>query len=139
MYSKLYKDKKQNGCFVHMMWPRAFQACCLESIPIAWSTNPSFLKEQSCSIVTFVLISSVYIYIFKSPDTDLYPVTPWNRIRLQCRNCTRRLESNPRIGKIPWRGKWPTTPVFLPGEFHGPRTLVAIVHVGAESNTTEAA
>ena len=30
---------------------------------------------------------------------------------------------NPWIGKIPWRREWPPTPVFLPGEFHGQRSL----------------
>ena len=28
------------------------------------------------------------------------------------------------VGKIPWRRKWLPTPVFLPGEFHGQRSLV---------------
>ena len=27
------------------------------------------------------------------------------------------------VGKIPWRRKWLSTPVFLPGEFHGQRNL----------------
>ena len=27
------------------------------------------------------------------------------------------------IGKIPWRREWQPTPVFLPGEFHGQRSL----------------
>jgi len=27
------------------------------------------------------------------------------------------------VGKIPWRSKWLPTPVFLPGEFHGQRSL----------------
>ena len=31
---------------------------------------------------------------------------------------------NPWIGKIPWRRKWQPTPVFLPGESHGQRSLV---------------
>jgi len=26
-------------------------------------------------------------------------------------------------GKIPWRREWLPTPVFLPGEFHGQRSL----------------
>ena len=29
----------------------------------------------------------------------------------------------PWIGKIPWRREWLPTPVFLPGEFHGQRSL----------------
>ena len=28
------------------------------------------------------------------------------------------------VGKIPWRRKWQPTPVFLPGESHGQRSLV---------------
>ena len=30
---------------------------------------------------------------------------------------------NPRIRKIPRRRKWQPTPVFLPGKFHGQRSL----------------
>jgi len=29
------------------------------------------------------------------------------------------------VGKIPWRREWLPTPVFLPGEFHGERSLVS--------------
>ena len=28
------------------------------------------------------------------------------------------------VGMIPWRRKWQPTPVFLPGKFHGQRSLV---------------
>ena len=41
-------------------------------------------------------------------------------ICLQCR----RPGFNPRVGKIPWRRKWQPTPVLLPEEFHGQRSLV---------------
>jgi len=27
------------------------------------------------------------------------------------------------VGKIPWRREWLPIPVFLPGEFHGQRSL----------------
>ena len=36
----------------------------------------------------------------------------------------RRLRFNPWVGKTPWRRKWQPTPVFLPGESHGQRSLV---------------
>ena len=32
-------------------------------------------------------------------------------------------EFDPWVGKIPWRRKWPPTPVFLPGKSHGQRSL----------------
>ena len=42
-------------------------------------------------------------------------------------------------GKIPWRRKWQPTPVFLPGESHGRRSLVGCSPWGrTESDTTEA-
>ena len=31
---------------------------------------------------------------------------------------------NPWVGKMPWRREWQPTPVFLPGEFHGQKSLV---------------
>ena len=36
----------------------------------------------------------------------------------------RRLGFNPWVRKIPWSRKWQPTPVFLPGEFLGQRSLV---------------
>ena len=35
----------------------------------------------------------------------------------------KRCVFNPYVGKSPWRRKWQPTPVFLPGEFHGQRSL----------------
>ena len=44
----------------------------------------------------------------------------WLRICLQCR----RPRFDPWIRKIPWRREWQSSPVFLPGESHGQRSLV---------------
>ena len=42
------------------------------------------------------------------------------------------------VGKIPWRRKWRPTPVFLPGESHGQRSLAGYgPWDGKESDTTE--
>ena len=43
--------------------------------------------------------------------------------RLKCLQC-RRPGFDPWVGKIPWRRKWQPTPVLLPGESHGQRSLV---------------
>ena len=40
----------------------------------------------------------------------------------------RRPGFDPWVGKVPLRMEWLLTPVFLPGEFHGQRSLAAIVH-----------
>ena len=31
------------------------------------------------------------------------------------------------VRKIPWRRKWQPTPIFLPGKFHGQRSLVGYI------------
>ena len=55
----------------------------------------------------------------------------------QCRR-RRRLGFDPWVGKIPWRRKRQPTPVFLPGEFYGQRSLVGYSPRGhRESGTTE--
>ena len=48
------------------------------------------------------------------------------------------LGSIPGLGRFPWRRKWQPTPVFLPGESHGWRSLVGYSPWGCkESDTTE--
>ena len=50
----------------------------------------------------------------------------------------RRLGFSPWVGKIPWRRKWQPSPVLLPGESHGQRSLVGYSPWGhTESDTTE--
>ena len=50
-----------------------------------------------------------------------------------------RLGFNPWVGKIPWRREWQSTPVFLPGESHGQRSLVGYSPWGhQELDMTEA-
>ena len=47
---------------------------------------------------------------------------------LEVKNClpmkeTQRHVFSPWVGKIPWSRKWQPTPVFLPGESQGQRSL----------------
>ena len=67
---------------------------------------------------------------FRPPWTSL--VTQ-QRIHLQCR----RPRFYPWVGKIPWRREWLPTPVSLPGESHGQRSLTGYSPWGhTESDTT---
>ena len=44
----------------------------------------------------------------------------------------------PRLGNIPWRRKWQSTPVFLPGKFRALRNLAGYSLRGRkEFDTTE--
>ena len=58
----------------------------------------------------------------------------WSRICLLCR----RRGFDPWVRKIPRRRKWLPAPVFLPGEFHGQRSLAGYCPWGhKESDMTE--
>ena len=55
----------------------------------------------------------------------------------QCRRYKRR-RFIPSVWKIPWSKKWQSTPAFLPGKFHGQRSLIGYNPWGCkESDTTE--
>ena len=55
-----------------------------------------------------------------------------------CRRLERR-EFDPWVGKISWRKTWQPTPVLLPGESHGQRSLEGYSPWGCkELNMTEA-
>ena len=55
----------------------------------------------------------------------------------QCRRY-RRHRFDLWVGKIPWSRKWQPTSTFLPGKFHGQRSLVSYSPWGCkESDTTE--
>ena len=49
----------------------------------------------------------------------------------------RRCGFDPCVRKIPWRRKWQPTPVFLPGESHGQRSLWVQVIESQGSDTAE--
>ena len=46
----------------------------------------------------------------------------WLRWQNVCPQC-QKPRFDPWVGKIPWRREWLPSPVFLPGEFHGQRSL----------------
>ena len=39
---------------------------------------------------------------------------------------------DPWVGKIPWERKWVSTPVFLPGEFHGQEEPGGLRSIGSQ-------
>ena len=58
--------------------------------------------------------SDIYRYV----DTDFYELPWWLSSKEADCQC-RRHGFDPWVGKIPRRGKWQPTPVFLPGKSHG--------------------
>ena len=60
-------------------------------------------------------------------------MAPHSSVCLQCG----RPGFDPSVRKIPWRRQWRPTPVFLPGESHGRRSLVGSNWIREQSDTTE--
>ena len=81
-----------------------------------------------CESISFLLYSLVcgVFFFFLIPHTSDIRLPR----RLSGKECTclrrrhRRCGFDPWVRKIHWRRKWPPTPVFLPGKFHGQRSLV---------------
>ena len=96
----------------------------LSALTNAWSFSLSISFNK---MVQFVLNNLIFKTVFHSRNTFPSSVeivkklthTSWLRICLQCR----RPGFDSWVGKIPWRRKWQPTPVFLPGESHGQRSL----------------
>ena len=75
-----------------------------------------------------------YVY-----TTDLQGLSRWHNSKAFASQC-RRLKKHgldPWGGKISWRRKWQPTPVFLPRESHGRRSLAGYSPRVTESDTTE--
>ena len=67
--------------------------------------------------------------------TELYRRAWWLSGKESACLCRRRAY-HPWVGKIPWRGKWQTTPVFLPGKSHGQRSLEGYSPWGCKKSWT---
>ena len=60
-----------------------------------------------------------------------YKRAQWVKFCLQCR----RPGFKPWVGKSPWRSEWQPTPVFLPGDSNGQRSLAGYSPWGCKSRT----
>ena len=84
-----------------------------------------------------VHIAFLFSVLFAIPVHLFLCMIWWLRQYSICLQCGRP-RFNPWVGKIPWRRKWQPTPVFLPGTFHGLRSLVGYSPWGRkESDMTE--
>ena len=76
-----------------------------------------------CDFMMFYRLSIWIRSLFLHLAINLWHGLPeWLRI---CLPMQKRHEMRvlPQVRKIPWRRQWQPTPVFLPGKFHGQRSL----------------
>ena len=81
-----------------------------------WSWNSTQLYSKCFLRISSKIITSVQSVGFPGGASGKEPASQNRRHN--------RHEFNPWVRKIPWRRTWQPTPVFLPGESHGQRSLV---------------
>ena len=104
-------------------------SCILESLVIRLSQKERLKTLISRMLdsdkpMNFMILDNQFRLLFSGVYSSRWENSTalWNsRICLQCR----RLGFDPWVGKFLWRREWKSTPVFLPGEFHGQRSLVS--------------
>ena len=123
-------------------WPRdQTQVSCIT----IWDNRPLFSNPQT----------SVQCLIYRTRSTNLCQINSWSsswsictliwtKVGIPWWLTVRNLPSmqgpgfDPWVWKTTWRRAWQSTPGFLPGEFHGLRSLVGYSPCGhKESDTTE--
>ena len=115
------------------------------TVPSTWNKTIMFILQLICKPRYFQGQLKIYFSRkfwfsgWNSPFIILFPGGASGKEPVcQCRRHMRQ-GFDPWVGKIPWRRAWQPTPVFLPGESHGQRSLVGYSPQGCKkSDTTEA-
>ena len=99
------------------------------SSPLTWKIAIWLVTQTPVSLLSFSIPCSAKI--------GLPSVTVVNNLPANAQEA-RDVGLIPGSGRFPWRRKWQPTPVFLPGKFHGQRSLVGYNPRGhKEPDTTE--
>ena len=84
-----------------------------------WIWPPSYSWPTSSIMHSVIYLPSYKNHLVFGMNWGISLVAQTVKNLPQCR----RPGFDPWVGKIPWKREWQPTPVFLPGEFHGQRSL----------------
>ena len=119
--------------------PSPFSIHTYVSLYISFISNPILYEElNGLSPQSLQILKYYGSFLHSIRDSMGSPgSTSGKESACQCRRHKGR-GLDPWVGKIPWRRKWQTTPVFLPGKLHGQRSLAGFSLWGRkELDTTE--
>ena len=102
--------------FILSWWP-GFSLWEMEAIRREILSTPTFPFTNPLGF--YSVFPSVTRLLFMSPLSIWMVAQTVKRLPIR-----QRPGFNPWVGKTSWRRKWQSTPVFLPGKFHGWRSLV---------------
>ena len=101
--------------------------------PSLWSHIHAWLLGKSIVLSRRTFVSKVMSLPFNMLSRFGFPGgSVGKELACQFRRCKKH-RLDPWVGKIPWRRKWQSTPVFLLGKLHGQRSLVGHNWVRHES------
>ena len=114
------------------------------TVPSTWSKSILFLLQLICKPryfqgqLKFYFPRKFWFSVWNSPFITLFSGgTSGKKPASQCRRHLRQ-GLDTWVGKIPWRRAWKLTPVFLPREFQGQKSLVGYSPWGRkESDKTD--
>ena len=112
-YDELAKNSKSKWSEKSFQMRRQWRCWGIQGSVTIMHRSSKMRNERWCCFFLHLLHWQVDFFFFL---TTVSPACQWRRCK--------RFGFNPWVGKIPWRRKWQPTPVFLPGEFHGRRSLV---------------
>ena len=99
---------------------------------------PSSASRETKVLKCYRKVSSDLEKLRKLPNHMAYNTWTWIWSSAEVKASACRPGFDPWVGKIPLRRKWQPTPVFLPGESHGRRSLEGYSPWGRkESDSTE--
>ena len=106
--------------FGHQVFLLFYCCCFLELfLPFIKSYRPQ-VPSVRVMVENWLIWWTNFIYL--SIDRDFLGGASDKELACQCKKHKRR-RFDPWVGKVPWRRAWQLTPVFLPRESHGQRTL----------------
>jgi len=116
----------------HMLWSWPIALSPMkQALGARWTPGNSAFGVSTSRLITRAgawwglgeVTETLFTYLLAFRYRDFPGGSDGKESACQCRRHRRR-GFRPWVGKIPWRRKWQPTPVFLPGESHGQRSLV---------------
>ena len=104
-----------------------------EGLLLSWTHGHACFAFEFSRLYSGSILRFCFFWL-SSNSVCKYKCLRWLRICLQ----SRRPRFHPWVRKIPWKKEWLPTPVFLPGRFHGQKSLEGYsLWSGKESDMTE--
>ena len=102
----------------------------------SWLKRERVLKGVANEILQFPGSSKLILTELADTENTAGTSLLTHMVKNICPQC-RRARFNPSVWKLPWSREWVPTPVFLPGEFHGQKSLADLMGVQSQTRLSD--